>query len=129
MFRPLFIVPTVPEYPMENRHLHRLLQGTAECNSAVESLILILEAAVELVSIPGNDFCWSYWADELTAKAELQALIHSLKTGTLPERLNVAVLFAPTGPLQELGMSSGWAETYLKVAGKFDEVEGLLWGR
>lgn len=114
---------------MKTRHLHRLLQGTAECDSAVESLILILEAAVELVSIPGNDFCWSYWADEFKAKAELQALIHSLKTGTLPERLNVAVLFAPTGPLQELGMSSGWAETYLKVASKFDEVERLLWGR
>ncbi|QVW26714.1 hypothetical protein KJF94_14760 [Pseudomonas hormoni] len=112
---------------METRHLHRLLQGAAECDSAVESLILILEAAVELVSIPGNDFCWSYWADEFEAKAELQALIHSLKAGTLPERLNVAVLFAPTGPLQELGMSSGWAETYLKVAGKFDEVETLLW--
>jgi len=47
------------------------------------------------VSIPGNDFCWSYWADEFKAKAERQALIHSLKTGTLPERLNVAVLFVP----------------------------------
>ncbi|WP_161599681.1 hypothetical protein [Pseudomonas arsenicoxydans] len=47
----------------------------------------------------------------------------------LLQGLNVAVLFAPTGPLQELCMSSGWAETYLKVAGKFDEVERLLWGR
>lgn len=114
---------------MENRHLRLLLQGTAECNSAVESLVLVLEAAVELVSIPENDFCWSYWADELEAKTELQALIHSLKTGTLPERLDVAVLFAPTGPLQELAMSSGWAKTYLKVADKFDDVEGLLWRR
>ncbi|MBV6823164.1 hypothetical protein [Pseudomonas sp. PD9R] len=112
---------------METRQLHRLLRGAAECDSAVESLILILEATVELVSTPGNDFCWSYWPDEFEAKAELQALIHSLKAGILPERLSVAVLFAPTGPLQEVSMSSGWAETYLKVAGKFDEVETLLW--
>ena len=52
---------------MKTRHLHRLLQGTAECDSAVESLILIRESTVELVSIPGNDFCWSYWADEFKA--------------------------------------------------------------
>lgn len=56
---------------MKTRHLHRLLQGTAECDSAVESLILILEAAVERVSIPGNDFCWSYWADEFKALSSL----------------------------------------------------------
>ncbi|UQS17627.1 hypothetical protein [Pseudomonas sp. HS6] len=112
---------------METRHLRRLLQGPAQCESNIESLILILEAAVELVSIPDNDFCWSSWADELEAKTELQALIHTLKAGTLPERLTVALLFAPTGPLQELGMSSGWADTCLRVADKFDEVEALLW--
>ena len=53
---------------METRHLCRLLQGTAECDFAVEPLILILEAAVELAPIPGNDFCWSYWADEFKTK-------------------------------------------------------------
>ncbi|MCX5509668.1 MULTISPECIES: hypothetical protein [Pseudomonas] len=89
--------------------------------------MLILEASIELVSIPGNDFCWSYWADESEAIQELQSLLDLVKAGTLPERLKLTVIFAPTGPLQETSMSSGWAETYLKIAERFDQVEALLW--
>lgn len=95
--------------------------------SPMELLALILEASIELVSIPGNDFCWSYWADESEAVQELQSLLDLLKAGTLPERLRLTVIFAPTGPLQETSMSSGWAETYLKIADRFDQVEALLW--
>jgi hypothetical protein len=54
-------------------------------------------------------------------------LVSTLKSGVLPERLKFAVLFAPTGPLQEVSLSSGWAKTFLKVADKYDEVEALLW--
>lgn len=45
----------------------------------------------------------------------------------LPERVDVGVLFAPTGPLQEVSLSSGWAELFLKVSEKYDRVEKLLW--
>jgi len=56
-----------------------------------------------------------------------QSLLDLVKAGTLPERLKLTVIFAPTGPLQETSMSSGWAETYLKIAERFDQVEALLW--
>jgi len=112
---------------MDFHHLKRLIQGETEYASPVEFLIEVLEASVELVSIPENEFCWSYWADTEEATAELEGLIRLLKAGVLPERISVAVLFAPTGPLQEVSMSSGWANTYLKVAEKYDEVEALLW--
>lgn len=87
----------------------------------------MLEASIELVSLPENDFCWSLWSDMNEAKAELEGLINSLRAGVLPERMRFAVLFAPTGPLQEVSISSGWANTLLKVADKFDEAEAQLW--
>ncbi|AHZ67982.1 hypothetical protein OU5_0903 [Pseudomonas mandelii JR-1] len=74
-----------------------------------------------------NNFDWSSWEDAAAAEAELLGLVNLLKAGTLPERLKVAVLFAVTGPLQEVSLSSGWANTFLRLAGTFDEVEALLW--
>ncbi len=73
-----------------------------------ESLIHILESALELVSIPGNEFCWSSWEDGNEAQQEILGLISSVKNGDLPDRVKVSVIFAPTGSLQELSMSSGW---------------------
>lgn len=105
----------------------QLIQGPPNQGTPTERLIHILEASVELIALEDNDFSWSGWENEEDAKAELLGLIDLLKNGTLPERLKVAVLFAPTGPLQELSLSSGWAATFLKVADKYDEVETLLW--
>ena len=105
----------------------RLIHGELNQEFPIESLIHVLEAAIELISLPDNDFCWSRWEDEEQAKSELLGLVSTLKSGVLPERLKLAVLFAPTGPLQEVSLSSGWAEPFLKVAEKYDEVEAVLW--
>ena len=105
----------------------QLIHGELNQDFPIESLIHVLEAAIELISLPDNDFCWSSWEDEAQAKRELLGLVSTLKSGVLPERLKFAVLFAPTGPLQEVSLSSGWAEPFLKVAEKYDEVEALLW--
>lgn len=32
------------------------------------------------------------------------------------------VVFAPTGPLQEVSLSSDWAEAFMALARRFDEV-------
>jgi len=61
------------------------------------------------------------------SKQEILGLIGSVKNGVLPEQEKISVLFALTGPLQEVSMSSGWAEVYLKIANKYDEVESILW--
>ncbi len=42
-------------------------------------------------------------------------------------RLEVAILFAPTGPIQEVSISNGWGEFFIKLADKFDEIERILW--
>ena len=92
------------------------------------ALVHVLESAIELVQIPDNDFAWSYWEDSDQASAEINKIISVLKSGGLPNRVDVAVIFAPTGPLQEISISSGWGDAFIKVAEKYDEVEQLLWG-
>lgn len=91
------------------------------------ALVQVLESALELVSLPDNDFAWSSWADAAEAQAEIRSLIEQVQSGALPERVAVSVLFAPTGPLQEVSLSSGWAEPFLKVAERFDEIETHIW--
>lgn len=105
----------------------QLLQGPPDPGTPTERLIHILEASIELIALEDNDFCWSGWEGKEDATEELLGLINVLNSGALPEKLKVAVLFAPTGPLQELSLSSGWAQTFLKVADKYDEVEALVW--
>lgn len=66
----------------------------------------VLRDARTLVERPDNDYSWSSWRDGREALQEIDRLIERLETGTAHPS-QVAALFAPTGPLQELGESSG----------------------
>ncbi|MBC2606306.1 hypothetical protein [Pelagicoccus albus] len=92
-----------------------------------QSLLNLLESTIELLNIEGNDFIWSSWNSSEEAIAEIQKIKESILSGVLPPNLEVSVLFAPTGPIQEVSLSSGWADTFLKIAERFDEIENLLW--
>ncbi|AMC33876.1 hypothetical protein [Janthinobacterium sp. B9-8] len=109
-----------------NRTKNLIHEGVNRDNPT-ESLIQVLESTIELISIPDNDFLWSSWSNEQEAKQEILNLISIIKNGALPDRVKIAVLFAPTGPLQEISLCSGWSEAFLKIADKYDEVEALLW--
>lgn len=87
----------------------------------------VLRSAVELLSLPDNDFSWSSWESREAAVAEVQSMLGILERGALPNRLSLSVLFTVTGPIQEVSLSSGWAETFLKVAERFDRAEQQLW--
>lgn len=84
-------------------------------------LITVLEEARALLMRPDNDFAWSSWEDRDDALAEVDALIARLRAGELPEARSLSVLFAPTGPLQEVSISSGWGDTFLLLARRFDD--------
>ena len=91
------------------------------------SLANILRSAEELLSLPDNDFAWSSWADQAAAVAEIQSMLAVVEAGELPDRTSVSVLFAPTGPIQEVSLSSGWADAFLQLAERYDRAERLLW--
>ena len=88
------------------------------------NLIVILQEARALLALPDNDYSWSSWRDAPHALAEIDDLIARLERGEMPPRISLTVLFAPTGPIQEVSLSSGWAQAFLDLAKRFDEEMG-----
>ena len=85
------------------------------------ALIDILKKVKALVSRPENVFDWSGWEDSVDACQEIDAAIAALeRQAGVPRSLDI--LFLPTGPLQELAMSSGWGDEFLGLADEFDTV-------
>jgi hypothetical protein len=52
----------------------------------------------------------------------------SLAEGRLPPRLDMSMLFAPTGPIQEVSLSSGWGDKFIAVADRFDRASEVAYG-
>ncbi|NUU22844.1 MAG: hypothetical protein HOV68_15240, partial [Streptomycetaceae bacterium] len=71
------------------------------------TLLDVLARVREFIALPGNDFAWSVWHDAAGALAEFDALAAEIRLGGRPPGMRL--LFLPTGPLQELSISSGWA--------------------
>ncbi|MBM4779347.1 MAG: hypothetical protein GQE15_16695 [Archangiaceae bacterium] len=82
-----------------------------------ESLSAVLREVRERLQRPGNDFTFSSWENQADALAELDLRIAELDAGNRPD---VSILFAPTGPLQEVAIHSGWGDAFLELANRFD---------
>ena len=85
-------------------------------------LLDVLQSAKELISRQGNDFSWSGWDNAAEALAEIQGIEEQIANNDFSCLRTVNVLFLPTGPMQELSISSGWADEFLGLAERFDEV-------
>ena len=83
-------------------------------------LIDVLLDARELLARPENDFAWSSWKDRAAALEEVDQLIAQVRKGHVP-KTTLNVLFAPTGPIQEVSVSSGWGQEFLASAARYDE--------
>ena len=91
-------------------------------------LIRVLAQARIALAHPQNDYSWSCWADDRAALAELDEQIAVIKAGEFPESLDLEILFAATGPICEVALSSGWSEGYLRLAEAFDTALERLGG-
>ena len=89
-------------------------------NDAKTELADVLREAIVWLSRPDSDFAWSSWNDSTEAVSELSAHIAALESGKLPPKLDLTILFAPTGPIQEVSISSGWGDEFLSLAERFD---------
>ena len=90
----------------------RLLNSRPNADNPREELIEILYSAIELVFFPDNDLSWSHWNNEAEAVGEIKAILSVIESGGLPDRLTVGVLFAPTGPIQEVSLSEWLGSHY-----------------
>ena len=85
----------------------------------IAKLIAVFEEARRLASLPGNDFSWSGWEEASDAQVELDAILGHLRAGSLSSYMDI--VFLPTGPLQELSLSSGWGDEFVSLADRYDE--------
>ncbi len=74
-------------------------------------LPVILAELRELLARPDNDFSWSSWSGVEEAVAELDAILTDDQ---------IKMVFAPTGPAQEVSISSGWGSQFLELAERCD---------
>jgi hypothetical protein len=87
----------------------------------VDALLDIFHLARDLVARPDNDFAWSSWRDVEHALEEIDGIISRLRKGETPDMFAMSILFAPTGPMQELSLGGGWGNRFLQLATEFDE--------
>jgi hypothetical protein len=88
------------------------------------SLADVLIEARRLVSLPDNNFTWATWDDAEEAIAEIDGLLSRSHLGP-PPMGEVAVLFMPTGDLQEVSISSGWGNEFIDLANRYDAVTSV----
>jgi hypothetical protein len=84
----------------------------------LHTLITILKEARSILAREGNDFSWSSWKDQDQSISEIDSIITKLENGTVPD---IRVLFAPTGPIQDVSLSSGWEHEFMELAERFDK--------
>jgi hypothetical protein len=84
-----------------------------------QGLISVMKETRAFLALPGNDFVWSSWEDQEDALSEIDSIITKLENGSLPP--NISILFAPTGPVQEVSLSSEWGKSFLDLADRFDK--------
>jgi hypothetical protein len=84
----------------------------------LEKLISVIKETRKYLAREANGFSWSSWNDQQHALAEIDSILADLENGSVPD---LEVLFAPTGPIQEVSVSSGWSGEFLKIAERFDE--------
>ena len=85
----------------------------------------ILEDLLRLVEAHDQNLDWAAtWDTTEEMIAELRDHLSRVRLGDFSQLGRLTYLFLPTGALQEVSISSGWAEEYLALAARFDRVSG-----
>ena len=90
--------------------------------STTDELVEVLRETRELLTRPDNDFIWSYWDSATDALREFDAFITQIESGDTSGWSDLKLLFAPTGSIQEVSISSGWGQEFLALSARFDAV-------
>jgi len=86
-----------------------------------QQLLKILQQTKDILLLPTNDFGWSHWCDASEAVREVEGFISAIENKQAFDELKLRVLFAPTGSIQEVSISSGWGDAFLNLASDFDD--------
>jgi hypothetical protein len=92
-----------------------------DMSAAKDQLLLVLQETRAILALPDNDFGWSSWDSAEDALREMDGIIAELQSGSFTSAYWVKILFAPTGSIQEVGLSSGWGDQFCVLAARFDD--------
>jgi len=87
---------------------------------SASELRAILEECLHYTDL-SEDSVWSCM-DVSEIRFSLKKAIGRLENRKKVRLRSLSFLFLPTGPLQEVSISNGWAEEFLELAAKFDAV-------
>lgn len=82
----------------------------------LDRIIDVLRETMELVTQPGTDVTWSPYKTPAQAAAGLRSHLASLTIGDVSRIEELAALFAPTGPLQQIANDSGWEPHFMLLS-------------
>ena len=85
-----------------------------------DAVLKILQETRAFLARPENNFDWSGWENGEAALKEIDSLIASIRDRALSDPKQFVWLFAPTGPIQEVSLSSGWGDMFLELAKRID---------
>ncbi len=92
----------------------------------VDGVISILQEVKRVIEHPGTDVVWTRYDSVEEAAEDISQHVERLRSGDLSKIEDLTLLFAPTGSLQEISISSGWSEGFLYLAARFDRAIELL---
>jgi len=88
-----------------------------------KELRTLLAQVRELLARTENRFEWSGWENSDDAFEEFDALVTAvLDDRDQPARRSLKILFIPTGPIQEVSISSGWGQEFLALSDRIDQL-------
>ena len=90
--------------------------------NTIHDLAEVLRETRKLLARPDNQFVWSHWNSAEDALREIDKFIAQVESGETTRRADLELLFAPTGSIQEVSISSGWGEEFLALSERFDAV-------
>src|SRR5436189_5244610 len=89
-------------------------------SNAKQELLEVLRETRALLALPDNDFAWSTWDGAADALSEIDGFISDIEVGRSFDGSKLSLLFLPTADIQEVSVSSGWGQAFLRVAKRFD---------
>jgi hypothetical protein len=72
------------------------------------------------IDLPTTNVIWSRFKDVEETLEYLDSCVESLRQENESALDDLMLLFAPTGSLQEISISSGWGNEFIEILSKFD---------
>lgn len=93
---------------------------------ATHEIVALLQEVAAILRQPGTDVIWSRYETAEDAVADIENHAARLRRGDLSGLGDLRLLFAPTGALQEISLSSGWGVQFIVLSQRFDRALARL---